>query len=188
MNNGFQKEQGLKIRSFQKTERLKNALRFLPRLAISTLVFTLVLCSSCSKKEEITEGKINVRFSFVGTASEAEIYKKIFRTFEEKYPHIKIKYEHVTRGYFQKLLTSLAGGSGPDVFFINLLNTRRFIVKGIAENLTPYIKKDETYSTIDFYQKAIDAFTIQGKIYGLPKDIEPGVLFYNKDLFDRNEI
>jgi len=53
----------------------------------------------------------------------------------------------------------------------------------ILQPLDGYINQTPDFDKDDFYPFALEAFNYNGKQYGLPKDINPYVLFYNKALF-----
>jgi multiple sugar transport system substrate-binding protein len=51
-------------------------------------------------------------------------------------------------------------------------------------NLEPFVDADPSFTTGGFYPQALESFTYQGQLWGLPADITPFVFEYNKDLFD----
>ena len=63
-------------------------------------------------------GKIKISFQHWGNAIEAAGYTKALQAFMDKFPNIWVDQIYVAASsqYGQKLMTSLAGGTGPDVF------------------------------------------------------------------------
>ncbi len=51
-------------------------------------------------------------------------------------------------------------------------------------NLEPFMDADPSVGADDFYPQALQQFTYQGQLWGLPSDITPFVFEFNKDLFD----
>jgi multiple sugar transport system substrate-binding protein len=51
-------------------------------------------------------------------------------------------------------------------------------------SLAPFVDADLSFSTDDYFPQALKQFTWQGQLMGLPADITPYVIEYNKDLFD----
>lgn len=51
-------------------------------------------------------------------------------------------------------------------------------------NLQPFLDADPAFTTDDFFPHVLKQFTYQGQIHGLPADVTPYILEYNKDLFD----
>jgi ABC-type glycerol-3-phosphate transport system substrate-binding protein len=89
----------------------------------------------------------------------------------------------------EKVLTQFAGGSAPDVLFVEVNNFKEFAAQGVLEDLTPYIDKAQTLKKSDFYDAIIDRFTVGGSLYVLPRDIAPiCVVYYNKTMFDASGV
>jgi ABC-type glycerol-3-phosphate transport system substrate-binding protein len=87
--------------------------------------------------------------------------------------------------YMEKVLTQIAGGSPPDVLFVEVNNFKEFALRGVLEDLTPYIENDKTINIKDYYPEIIDRFTTDGHLYVIPRDIAPiCVVYYNKKIFD----
>ncbi len=51
-------------------------------------------------------------------------------------------------------------------------------------NLQPFLDADPSFTTDDFYPALLEQFTWQGQVWGLPADLQPFLIEYNKDLFD----
>jgi multiple sugar transport system substrate-binding protein len=81
--------------------------------------------------------------------------------------------------YDTRLQTSIAGGSPPDVFYIDSFRLPDFVQ---ANALAPAEGRLENPD--DFYPSLRNAFTIDGVFYCPPKDFSTLGLQYNTDLFD----
>jgi ABC-type glycerol-3-phosphate transport system substrate-binding protein len=55
-------------------------------------------------------------------------------------------------------------------------------------NLDPLIATDPSVDIIDFFPLAVDQFTAEGQLWGLPADLNPIIIEYNKALFDAASI
>ncbi|MCD6219796.1 sugar ABC transporter substrate-binding protein [Candidatus Calescamantes bacterium] len=156
-------------------------------LAPTCFSFIVLTITGCGGKYE--EDKVTLRFLYGAGVEENKCYQKIFRSFEEEHPNIKIIPDQYSGGaYRQKFLTQIAGGTPPDILFLCDAMIITLYEKGLIENLTPYIEKDSAFDVTDFYPEALKVFKFGNKIYGLPKDCGPAVLFYNKDMFDKEGI
>jgi ABC-type glycerol-3-phosphate transport system substrate-binding protein len=51
--------------------------------------------------------------------------------------------------------------------------------------LDPYITQEEDFQVEDFYPNVMEAFKINGEQIAVPSGVDPWVMFYNKDLFDK---
>lgn len=51
-------------------------------------------------------------------------------------------------------------------------------------SLQPFLDAAPSFKAGDFYPQALELFTWEGQVLGLPSDISPLIIEYNKDLFD----
>lgn len=109
--------------------------------------------------------------------------------FEQAHPQIRIRLEHIPdKQYYAKLLTMLAGDSGPDVFGLTNGTIAPHVAKGTLLDLTPLTKSDPAFDLDDFFPQALNAYRFEGKLYGMPINFHAFALYYNKDLFDKMRV
>ncbi|UUZ97268.1 sugar ABC transporter substrate-binding protein [Paenibacillus sp. P25] len=80
--------------------------------------------------------------------------------------------------------TSLAGKSGPDVFWMNGPNIYRYAADGLVKDLQTLIDTDKL-DTGNYTKALVDLYTYKGHLYGLPYFQDSIGLFYNKEIFDK---
>jgi multiple sugar transport system substrate-binding protein len=119
----------------------------------------------------------------VGLPGGYEVTKKeIIDGFQAKFPNIKLDIDTTPwEDFATKIPTQIAGGNPPDIWFQENAIILGYGQKGVAEDLTPYIKKDlkdEDYVPMLYAAKSTD-----GKVYGIPHGLNPVALGYNKKLF-----
>ncbi len=150
------------------------------------LAFAVVIAAAgCGKKAE-TKGEETLRFMYWGDVSEIKIIKEQIAKFTEK-TGVKVKAERAPSGpsYMEKVLTQFAGGAAPDVLFVEVNNFKKLAQKGVLQDLSPHVAANPKLNIKDFYPQIIDRFTIDNKLYVLPRDIAPiCVVYYNKEIFD----
>ena len=144
-----------------------------------TVIILAMLASGCASKDS----KIHLQFSSWGSKSEIDILKPILSEFEKENSDIKIDFMHIPQNYFQKLHLLFASNTAPDVVFLNNQYLPVYANAGKLEDLTDYNLVDQ-----NFYPKAVEAMSRNGKIYAVPRDISNLVIFYNKDIFDKNNL
>lgn len=148
-------------------------------------LFLSILFAGCSPGGE-KASDADLRFMYWGDVQEIKIIKEQVAKFE-KDTGLKVSAERAPSGppYMEKVLTQVAGGSAPDVLFVEVNNFKAFASKGLLEDLAPYLEKEKMFKKGDFYPQIIDRFTIGGSLYVLPRDIAPiCTVYYNKKLFD----
>lgn len=114
------------------------------------------------------------------SSSEAENKRlqEVIDGFNEATPDINVTLNLVPE-YDTKLQTALAGGSPPDVFYLDSFRAPDLVKAGAIEAVG-----DEMTDVDDFYPSLRDAFTIDGVFYCPPKDFGTLALQYNTEMFD----
>lgn len=137
-----------------------------------------------------TDGKKEITFLGWGDPSEVKTFETLIEKYEAEYPDVKVNYISVPATDFDtKLQTMIAGGTQPDVFYLRPENVMSYADSGRLYDITSYVQDNEIFDENNVWAKAIDMYRYDGNIpgtgniYGLPKDIGPFALAYNKDLF-----
>lgn len=84
--------------------------------------------------------------------------------------------------YWSKLLTSIAGGTAPDVVNIKETYLSELYYKDAVLDLSDYIASDAEVKEEDFVSAAWDAVTFENGVYALPKHGSIICLYYNEEL------
>ncbi len=102
--------------------------------------------------------------------------------FHEENPDVTIKVSSIQNEDMDgKLQTAVNSGDMPDIFMARGGGKLADIVSaGKVKDLTDLIDDDVKAS---FGDAPFSAFTVEGKIYGMPSAVLPGGVFYSKDLF-----
>lgn len=115
-----------------------------------------------------------INFSSWGSITETQILNKLITDYEKENPNIKINFIHIPQNYFQKIHLLFASSTAPDVIFIN--NLYLPVYSNQLEDLSNIAE------TKEFYPQTLDALSIDGKLYAIPRDISNFVFFYNKNI------
>ncbi|MGG3835937.1 sugar ABC transporter substrate-binding protein [Paenibacillus thiaminolyticus] len=108
------------------------------------------------------------------------VFDGIISEYNSKYPDVKVKLEEIPwKNREQKILTALAAGNGPDVFYQLPDQIPQFASKDVLEPLTPYMDDNQMD---DFTPGALAAATYQNTLYALPILQEAQLMFYNADI------
>ncbi len=111
--------------------------------------------------------------------------EKVVADFEAANPDIDIVYSpYANEAYKTTLQVAIGSGDPPDILF-NWAgdDTGRFAREGNLLDLTPYA---EQYKWAEQLSPAmLDAFTVDGKLYGAPYSQEAKYFYYHLDLFDQ---
>jgi len=131
---------------------------------------------------EITEP---VTISFWHTMSEPEMEQldKVVAVFEAENPDIKVETLNVPYDEFRrKLITSMAGGTAPDLIRSDIIWVSEFAHMGALAKL------DEVMPDFDTYKEAVfpgplSTTYFKGHYYGLPLNTNTRILVYNIQMF-----
>ena len=144
----------------------------------------LLFCGCGEKKRVATEEQIEIRFGFPSAASDDYKMMKdqVIPIFEKKHPNIKVKFEYMPWGQFRtKLLTELAANQAPDLWISDGVHFMNYAGRGAIMDLTDWINRDfnkKDFLALDFPSDP------NGRIWGVPREIQATVLYYNKEMFN----
>ncbi|WP_433257042.1 ABC transporter substrate-binding protein [Streptosporangium sp. CA-135522] len=152
-------------------------------LCAGALVTAAAGCSSSGSGD--SGGKVTLSYG-IWDKNQKPAMEKIAQEFGKTHPGITVKVELTpgSKDYWTKLQTSAAGGSAPDVFWMNGPRVGLWASQGALLPLSDRIAKDG-FDTTKFPESLNSLYTLGGKQYGVPKDFDTIGLWYNKNLFDK---
>lgn len=139
-----------------------------PALLALTLVAALALAAPAFAQQQVT---LTVSTWWLGIESLDEHMRALGAAFEAKNPGVKVEFVNYGWGeYLDKLTVAFAGGTAPDVYFVDQYWVGDIIANGLAENLDPYIQRDGLDMTA-FRPGGLRVFQswwAGNNVYGLP--------------------
>jgi multiple sugar transport system substrate-binding protein len=151
-------------------------------ICFNVLVLMLVLLAACSSGTGGNKQTIEVALWDENTK---EAVNASIKAFNEKHPDVKVNVTYTPwADYWTKLKTSLGGGSGPDVFWMNGPNFYQYSTQGLIKNLEPFIEDDSNFSKDIYFPAVVDLYSLEGDLYAAPYFVDAVGLYYNKTLFD----
>ncbi|MDE2127770.1 MAG: sugar ABC transporter substrate-binding protein [Armatimonadetes bacterium] len=157
----------------------------LAALACTLLVGLAVGCGNARHAAGVT-----IHVSDWGGASAdpnmARFQRTIMDHWRHLHPDIHIRWEHIpgSTEYVSKMLTAFVAGTEPDVMSLDASSAAVFIDNGCLKDLAPLARRDHV--DLGAYWPNVLAMEARGRrLYALPGDFTPMVMFYNKKLFQR---
>ena len=152
------------------------------KLMFVLVIASLILTGCASKPAE--QGPVEITFTMWGAPEEQQVWQAVVDDFHKANPNITVKVDVSDwDSYWTKLNTLIAGGTPPDVFAMDAPLFLDWQSRGALLNLQPYI--DANPGFLDgFYPQTLTAYKTADGYYGLPRDFQTIVLFYNKKMFD----
>lgn len=146
------------------------------KLKVWLLLFVMLGCAP--------QKKYDLVYAVFSDPDWNKFYQEVLEKFEKE-KGIAVKLLTIPgEQYIAKLETMSAGGTPPDVFFLNEKFILRFAEKGVIQSLNPFIKKDPSFDIEDFFPQILNAVKYEGHLYQMPFFFSTVALFYNKNLFD----
>lgn len=138
------------------------------------------------------KGKETLTVMCVGT--EADTYLDAYNSIAEKFSEnneygvdVKIEF-YENEQYKTKLTTLMASNAVPDVFFTwELSYLQPFVEGGKVADITSYLEEDQEWKN-SFADGTLELLSYDGKNYGIPTQKSLCVMFYNKQIFQENDV
>lgn len=137
---------------------------------------------------EVPAQQTTIRLSgWASSPAETALLQSLLYQFSVENPGITVKYEPITGDYRQAMLTAISSGTEPDVFYVDIAYFREWAKEGVLLPMDDLMASTGVTKDM-FIPSLMDAFTVDGKVYGIPKDFNTLGLFYNKGLFDKAKL
>jgi multiple sugar transport system substrate-binding protein len=154
------------------------------RLLVLVLIASLALSACGGAQPAASSGPVTISMMMWGDPAELEVWNKIVADFHQAKPDITVKVEVSDwDSYWTKLKTLLSAETPPDVFAMDAPLYLDYQSRGVLLNLQPYLDKNPDLLK-GVYPQTLEAYKTPDGMYGLPRDFQTIVLFYNKDMFD----
>lgn len=155
------------------------------KLLVVAILAALVLTGCGSKGNEGGGDKKEITLwtmPFAGDTTKLEALWEDLATEFEKDTGVKVIWEVIPWGNRgTKILTALASGQGPDVFYVIPSEAPKYIDDGLIQDLTSYLDSKDLE---DFMGSALEPTKAGDKQYGLPILTESYSQLYNKAILD----
>jgi multiple sugar transport system substrate-binding protein len=157
---------------------------YLARLAQVTPVPPFVVAAPEEQKpagEEVMTITFTPGLGSLGMQQHRDLVKR----FHETHPDIMVEVKAVPFLTDPRDLQSLANAAD---CFLGYPSFQEPENRAAILNLEPLLEADPSFAINDFYPQVLEQFTWQGQLWGLPAEVEPYVIEYNKDLFDAADL
>lgn len=152
-------------------------------------VMTAGLFAGCAKKDTAATGTDGASKEVVinlgcwaSSDSETKLLDDQIQAFQNEYPNIVIKKTVITGDYLQGIQSKIASKTAPDIYYLDVSLAEKFMTEGLIDPIDEYLTDEDKN---DFFPNLLSGYQKNGKTYGLPKDYNPLVLYYNKDMLDK---
>ncbi|GBF10440.1 ABC transporter substrate-binding protein [Tepidibacillus sp. HK-1] len=158
-------------------------------MLVVVLVFTLSACSGSNSNDNAdnsgASGATKVVFWAPFSGPDGQYMKDMVKKFnEENQGKINVDLNIVPQNQYYNMIDLAFSGKQtlPNLMIMHTDQIPTYASKGLLEDLGTFVQKAGLKES-DFAITAWNASLINGKRYGIPLDIHPLVLYWNKDLF-----
>jgi len=130
-------------------------------------------------------GPVTIRYACTDGAESIPYINQICAEFEASHPNIHVKVEPVVSGvdYKNKLLAMYAANIAPDVVRMGQADWTAFAVRDALIPLNRFLDGSPEVKLQDYYPNTVKYFSLDGKLWVLPRAISSdGLVYYNKRL------
>ena len=129
------------------------------------------------------EDGASIVFSGWGDETEQQIYRDSIERFNAVCPGVTVDYQPTPAEFQDKMKAQMAGGTAPDVLYVDDQLMTAFAPSGQLLALDPYMEQAGV-SRDDFIPALMTIFTYEGQTYALPKDWGTLGLVYLPEAFE----
>lgn len=163
----------------------RTPIRFLASFALLAVLASSVLTAARPGAHAQQPVTLNVWWLNWGALNDNRLIKMTdsHSLFHKAHPDITVKWTFVPGASLpQKLLTSVAASTPPDMTYVNSVNSQAWAEKGVLTPLDSYFKATGLKKS-DFVTAAFPPYEYNGHLYGLLHSFDFMALLWNKDLF-----
>jgi ABC-type glycerol-3-phosphate transport system substrate-binding protein len=133
-----------------------------------------------AEEEPEVEGGVSITFVPGLGSFNLDPYRGLAEQFHEEHPDVVVEVKTLDFATGAPNLKQMAAGSDCFEWFPSFWDPEN---REAILNLEPMADADPAFDADDYYPSVLEQFTWQGQLWGLPADITPFVLEYNKELF-----
>ncbi len=157
------------------------------------LLAALLLCLAAAPLTAQDDGPLELTYLHWADPTADQVFQELIDQFNAENPDIIITLEGVpSAGYVDFLLTSIAGGTPPDIALVADGDFAVFAPRGALVSIEEFVNASEIIDLDAVWPSGPDRYRFDaetgqfmtGPIYELPRDVGPTALTINVDLFN----
>jgi multiple sugar transport system substrate-binding protein len=161
-----------------------NRLRTIQRICAAALVvLSAAGCAATAGMPPAARQSLTLTYAFPDDATSSAAATALINAYTTGHPEIQITPQPLpATDYLQQLLTRIDSGP-PDMFVSTDTQVPTLIKRAALLDVGPLLVNGAKLGPNDFQPTALAAWQRGAALYGLPSDMTPTVMFYNRDLF-----
>ncbi|WP_077303057.1 ABC transporter substrate-binding protein [Virgibacillus pantothenticus] len=159
---------------------------------LSVIVIALSLLGACgnesASKSESDNKKVELQIATWANEKEAKEFDEIINKLNKESDNYELKQLVIPQDYYTKIQTMIAGNTAPDLMWLAQEYIPAYAENGAVMDITNQLNNQDEIDMSDYFDGSLDTAKWEGKTYGLPWIGQPYVVYYNKTLFEKNNV
>ncbi len=139
-----------------------------------------------TQTEVATNDKVELRFLLWGNQEEIAFRQKWTDEFNSRHENIHVTLEAIPEGFHEKLTVQVSSNTLADMVMIAGDFGGEYFKKDLFVPLDSYIERDGLQDA--WVDGVLDGLSYNGKVYAAPNTFNAGFIFYNKTMFEENNV
>lgn len=160
-------------------------------IAAIVLAIMLAACGSDNTGNESTteeSGKVELTIATWANETEAKEFDEILEELNAEQDEYTIEQMVIPQDYYTKIQTMIAGNQAPDLLWLAQEYIPAYAKNSAVIDLTDKLASQDVIDMDDYLDGSLDTAKYEDKTFGLPWIGQPYVVYYNKTLFNENDI
>lgn len=150
-------------------------------VSIPVMLMAAFVMAACARTDRQT---VTLRFWHGFTGKDGEVMLELVRSFNRENPDVKVTVQRMPWGtYYNKLFVAGLAGRAPEVFVSHSGAITRLQRAEFIRPVNDLASGEHPLPLDDFDASSLAAVRNEGRLYGIPLDVHPIGLLYNRTLF-----
>jgi multiple sugar transport system substrate-binding protein len=155
------------------------------RCSALVICLVLVVCTgSCDRTGGAEGDVVTLRYWNMFTGPDGRTMLRLVQKFNQQNPDVRVVMQRMEQGtYYNKLFVAGLGGRAPEVFVTHRFALQRFVGAGFVQPAETMLGNEaDQIDPADIDANVLEAMKHNGRYWGVPLDVHPLGMFYNRKL------
>jgi multiple sugar transport system substrate-binding protein len=153
------------------------------RAATLVVLLLLVTLFAAAGQARVDQETTVTLAGWASSPEETAALNRTIASFERLNSDIDVEYTPISGDYDAAMLARFAAKRPPDVFYVDSLDVFDYLPA--LEPLNSFVQRTRNWSNRPFFARLLSGFTVNGRIYGFPKDWSPLAMIANTEMLQR---
>lgn len=148
-----------------------------------TVLAAIIALTGCSSTGGSEDGEVSLRYA-IWDNTHMDAINTLIDSYEKENPNVNIELEQYSfTDYWTKMETAAAGGSAPDIYWMNAVNINKYADNGMLVSMDELIK-EKNFDMTQYLDGLTKLYNFEGQQYGIPTFWDDQVIMVNTRLME----